>query len=81
MPAEIVYGLTLSDVLAVLRDEGFTNAVPGRIHYAITNGKISRPHLSHAHRYVWTAENVQELRVYLSDVPKPGRKKATGSIT
>ena len=71
---ERVFGMTLADVLAVLRDEGFTNAVPGRIHYAITNGKISRPHVSHAHRYVFTEANIEELKAYLSDVPKPGRK-------
>tara|TARA_Y100000593_G_scaffold91794_2_gene181583 strand:- start:1982 stop:2227 length:246 start_codon:yes stop_codon:yes gene_type:complete len=69
-----VFGMTLADVLAVLREEGFANAVPGRIHYAITNGKISRPHVSRAHRYVFTEANIEELRSYLANVPKPGRK-------
>lgn len=69
-----ILGMTLADVIGELREEGFANAVPGRIHYAITNGKISRPHVSRAHRYVFTEQNMDELRTYLANVPKPGRK-------
>jgi len=70
----MVTGFCLSDVIGELRAEGLKNANPARIHHAIIAGHIARPHLDGSHRYRFTRTNVRQIRAYLQNVPRPGRR-------
>ena len=70
----MVYGFCLSDLIQSLREEGVTNAQPYRVHHAISVGHIDKPKKNAAGRYVFTDDNMSQIRDYLQDTPPPGRK-------
>jgi hypothetical protein len=70
----MVYGFSLSDLIQNLREEGLTNAQPYRVHHAISVGHIDKPKKDTAGRYVFTDDNMSQIRDYLQNTPPPGRK-------
>lgn len=70
----ITTGACLRDVIDLLQAEGFENAEAHRIRHAIVAGHISRPPLNGSLKSVFSRRHINQLRRYLGNVPRPGRK-------
>jgi len=68
------YGFCLSDLIQSLREEGVTNPQTYRVHHAISVGHIDKPKKDTAGRYVFTDDNMTQIREYLDNTPSAGRK-------
>jgi len=68
--------ICLSEVISMLQDEGYSNAVSSRIHHAMSAGYVKRPEKDRSGQYRWTAKDLRSLRKYLANVPRPGRRSA-----
>ena len=66
--------MVLSELLQALRKEGLP-ADGYRIHYAISVGYLPRPEIDGSRRYRFSPADLAACRTYLSNLPKPGRKK------
>jgi len=65
--------LTQSELVKQLKTEGFKNAVPHIIRHGIARGSIDRPAI-HGGNMIYAAKHVNQVRTYLRNVPRPGRK-------
>lgn len=72
--------MVLSELLATLRAEGLM-AKAHQVHHAIAVGHVPRPERDGSGRYRFTTTDVRACRRYLSNVPRPGRKKAATTTT
>jgi hypothetical protein len=70
--------MVLSELLATLRAEGLT-AKAHQVHHAIAAGYVPRPERDGSGRYRFSASDVRACRSYLTNVPRPGRKKAVST--
>ncbi len=64
----------LKDALDLLKSEGFENATASRVHHAIIVGHIKRPAQDGSGRFRFRKRDLDALRTYLANVPRPGRK-------
>ena len=69
--------MTTGAMCRLLRDEGFDNATPSRIRHAIEVGYLDRPARDDAGNFQFGRREVQQVRRYLANVPRPGRKSVT----
>ena len=67
-------GRCLRDALDVLQREGFANATATRVHHAIIVGHVKRPSKDGSGRFRFRKRDLDALRTYLANVPRPGRK-------
>ena len=68
--------VTIGALCRTLQDEGYDNALPYRIRHAIDVGYLDRPSRDAAGNYQFTRRQVGQVRRYLKNVPRPGRKAA-----
>jgi hypothetical protein len=71
--------VVLSELLSTLRAAGLP-AKAHQIHHAIQAGYVPRPERDGSGRFRFSPTDVKACRAYLSNLPKPGRKKATASV-
>lgn len=69
--------VTIGELCRTLRDEGYANAVPYRVRHAIEVGYLDRPTRDAAGNFQFSRRQVQQVRRYLDNVPRPGRKSVT----
>ena len=67
--------MLLSQVLSILTSEGHTNAKPHIIYRAINAGHIAQPKKLTPRVYLFSPENLDELRAYLPISKFPSRKR------
>lgn len=72
--------LCLRDALDVLQREGFANATATRVHYAIVVGHVKRPSKDGSGRFRFRKRDLDALRTYLANVPRPGRKSKSEAV-
>jgi len=73
--------LGMGDTVATLRSEGCENAIAHRIRHAIESGAVERPELDGGQRFRFRTRNLNQLRVYLRNVPKQGRRPRRPELT
>lgn len=67
--------MLLSQVLSILTAEGHRNAKPHIIYRAINAGHIARPKKLTPRVYLFSPENLDELRAYLPVSSFPSQKR------
>lgn len=72
-----MHTVTIGQLCRMLRDEGFDNATPYRIRHAIDVGYLDRPVVDGGGNFQFSRRQVQQVRRYLENVPRPGRKAVT----
>jgi len=71
----MISGYCMGDLLEKLRSEDVKNATAQKIHHGISTGYISKPPLDGSHRLRFGRKHISQVRKYLQNVPKPGRRK------
>lgn len=71
--------MVLCEIIATLRGEGHTNAKKHIIEHGIQAGHIPPPKLDGGHRRDFTPQDLDNIRVYLRNVPPRGPRKATAT--
>jgi hypothetical protein len=69
--------MSTKDVLRLLKSEGFADAVAYKLRYAISMGYIREPKRNSSLQFVFSDVDVEALRAYFRNPPKPGRRPAT----
>ena len=71
--------MTMSELCRTLRQDGLDNAVPYRIRHAVEVGYIDRPPKDAAGNWQFNRSQVRQVKRYLENVPRPGRKTVTAA--
>ena len=74
--SSMVSGYCFADAVELLKKEGFENATHRRIYHAIMAGHIEKPEVDGSGCYSFTRRNMTQVRRYLQNVPRPGRRPA-----
>lgn len=68
-------GVHTSDVVQLLRSEGFQNARPWVLRYAARRGRIPTPFTTASGDHAWRASDLPTIRRYLRHPVRPGRPR------
>lgn len=68
--------MTTAEMIRKLQAEGVENAKGWIIGHGIAAGYLKRPTLTSSLQFDWKPREVEAVRKYLANVPKPGRRKA-----
>ena len=68
-------GIHASDVVQLLRSEGFDNARPWVLRYAARRGRIPQPFTTASGDHAWRAADLPGIRRYLRQPVRPGRPR------
>ena len=67
--------MVLSELIVLLRSEGIVGQ-PHQVHYGIRAGYLPKPQQDGSGNFRFEPADVKACRVYLKNIPKPGRKAA-----
>jgi len=70
--------MTTTEVLRLLKGEGFTDATESSLRYAVLARYIDTPELNSSGIMVWTVQHVEQARDYFKSPRKRGRKPNGG---
>jgi|TARA_Y100000385_G_scaffold232294_1_gene244712 hypothetical protein len=72
--SKLPIGIHSSDVVGILRDEGYDVGI-WRLRAAATNGRIPKPIKAKAGDHLWRADDIPAICRYFDNPIKPGRPK------
>jgi len=68
-------GIHSSDLVQLLRAEGFDNAHPWVLRYAASRRRIPQPFVTASGDHAWRAADLPTIRRYLRNPVRPGRPR------
>lgn len=68
-------GIHSSDLVLLLRDEGFGSVHPWTLRYAAQRDRIPRPFTTASGDHAWRASDLPTIRRYLRNPVRPGRPR------
>lgn len=68
-------GIHSSDLVELLRAEGFDHARPWTLRYAAQRDRIPRPFTTASGDHAWRASDLPTIRRYLRNPVRPGRPR------
>jgi hypothetical protein len=77
MTTPLPAGIHSSDVVKLLRAEGFDHAQPWTLRYAARRNRIPMPFTTASGDHAWRSTDLPAIRQYLRHPVRPGRPRKT----
>lgn len=75
MNSNLPAGIHSSDLVQLLRAEGFDHAKPWTLRYAARLNRIPRPFTTASGDHAWRSSDLPAIRRYLRNPARPGRPR------
>ena len=75
MNANLPAGIHSSDLVQLLRAEGFSHARPWTLRYAVRRNRIPQPFTTASGDHAWRSTDLPAIRHYLRNPVRPGRPR------